>query len=134
MTRADLWALVFGRAGGRCEYCRMPDGVGVALELDHVRPKKHRGSDDESNMALACPRCNVVKGANAAGYDPLTDELTRLFDPRTDDWAGHFAFEGSVVVGRTAVGRTTVDVLRMNSDGRVARRQALTAVGHDFGP
>lgn len=134
MRRPYLWTFARERAGDRCEYCRMPRIGGVEFQLEHIRPKQHRGADDESNIAFTCARCNLVKGPNAAGFDPLTDELTRLYDPRTDEWSEHFGFDGVVVVGRTAVGRTTVDLLRMNSDGRVARRQALSDLGYQFGP
>jgi hypothetical protein len=33
-------------------------------------------------------------------------------------WEEHFAFDGLYIVGKTAVGRTTIRVLNMNSEER----------------
>lgn len=42
-----------------CEYCG--DEVGP-FEVDHVVPLARGGSDDHSNMAMACKPCNRSKG------------------------------------------------------------------------
>jgi 5-methylcytosine-specific restriction endonuclease McrA len=42
-----------------CAYCGVS---GVSLELDHVVPRSHGGSDRESNRVPACHRCNQQKG------------------------------------------------------------------------
>jgi hypothetical protein len=55
--------------------------------------------------------------------------MVRLFDPRRDRWSEHFKFDGSRIVGLTAVGRTTARVLQMNSDDRVELRAVLTDLG-----
>ena len=41
-----------------CTYCG--DQIGP-FEKDHVYPKWRGGSDDESNIVLACRRCNQLK-------------------------------------------------------------------------
>ena len=91
---------VWDRAGGGCEYCQIPQEFDVlALQLDHIRAQKHRGPTTIANMALACLACNARKGPNAAGYDPLTDSLVPLFNPRTDDWDEHFRWHGPQLIG-----------------------------------
>src|SRR5437899_10941566 len=103
---------VWERAAGRCEYCRLPADSSEALfQIDRVVARKHRGSDDLSNLALACFYCNSYKGPNIAGIDPLSGHLVRLFHPRLDDWQIHFAWDGPEFRGLTAIGRTTIDVL-----------------------
>ncbi len=92
------------------------------LQIEHIIPKKHGGSDEIENLALACIDCNLHKGANLTGIDPQTDEVTQLFHPRRQQWGVHFEWAGIYLVGRTAVGRTTVRVLDMNSDDRLALR------------
>jgi hypothetical protein len=52
-----------------------------------------------------------------------------LFNPRLDRWGDHFNLAGAFVVGRTDVGRTTVQVLAMNHGARIAARQALLENG-----
>src|SRR5205823_3490337 len=98
----------------RCEYCQLlqVDSV-LPLELDHVRAKKHRGSTTLSNTCLACAYCNSAKGSNAAGYDPVSDELVPLFNPRADNWDDHFKWTGPVLQGLTREGRATIEVLRI---------------------
>lgn len=54
----------------------------------------------------------------------MTGAITRLFHPRRDRWEDHFAWRGIRVVGLTAVGRVTVQVLAMNSDEQLALRSA----------
>jgi hypothetical protein len=41
----------------------------------------------------------------------------------------HFEWNGPVVVGRTAIGRATVDVLKINLPERVEHRRLLIASG-----
>ena len=91
--------------------------------------RKHHGTDDLENLALACFACNNHKGANIAGIDPTTGELTRLFHPRRDRWEEHFEWDDAVLLGRTPIGRTTVDVLAVNLSHRIQLRKALRDEG-----
>ena len=83
---SPLRNLVRDRAGNHCEYCRLhqDDSPLASLHVEHVIPKKHGGTDDPSNLALACVACNLHKGSDVAGYDPQTGALTKLFHPRRD--------------------------------------------------
>jgi hypothetical protein len=47
-----------------------------------------------------------------------------LFHPRLDDWEDHFTKRDGEIAGRSAAGRTTVRVLRMNDDGRLQLRES----------
>ena len=113
-------------AGGCCEYCRLAESqAGTRFQIDHIIPLKHGGGDESANLCLACYPCNVYKGANLAGIDPFTGELTALFNPRTQDWDAHFEIESNAsVTGISAEGRATVDVLRINDARRVLHRLA----------
>lgn len=97
----------------------------LPCQLDHVRARKHHGPTTVANMALSCLACNARKGPNAAGYDPLTDTLVPLFNPRADDWDEHFRWHGPQLIGRTPVGRATIDVLGINATNRIAHRRLL---------
>lgn len=68
--------------------------------------------------------CNLHKGPNLTGLDPVTGTITRLFHPRRDRWEDHFAWRGIRIIGITPVGRVTVQVLAMNSDEQLALRSA----------
>jgi hypothetical protein len=118
------------RADWRCEYCRLPQAhVITSFQIEHIVAKQHRGKDTLGNLAYTCLRCNLHKGPNLAGIDPKTNKLTRLFHPRRHRWSRHFRWKGAVLVGRTGVGRTTVEVLDMNDPDRVALRQELMDQG-----
>lgn len=101
----------------------------LPFEIDHVIAKKHRGQSTADNLALACFYCNSYKGPNVAGIDPETDENTPLFHPRRDAWDDHFAWNGPVLEGLTAIGRTTIDVLRINHSDAVDVRASLIEEG-----
>ncbi len=114
------------RASHRCEYCQLyqDDSPLATLHVEHILPKIHGGSDDLSNLALACIDCNLHKGTNLTGIDPLTRRVTELFHPRNQQWDEHFVWRGIHVAGRTAVGRTTIRVLNMNSEDQLALRSS----------
>jgi hypothetical protein len=120
------------RAGNRCEYCRTQQEHEpfVSYQVEHVIPKQHGRRDDEENLALACPSCNLHKGPNLTGIDPATGAIEPLFHPRAQAWADHFESRGPYLVGKTSTGRVTVRVLAMNDDARVdLRREALDESG-----
>lgn len=114
------------RAEDRCEYCQLhqTDSPLTLHHVEHIIPRKHGGTDELSNLALACIDCNLHKGANLAGIDPDTQQLTELFHPRQQVWADHFQWQGIVIEGKTNVGRTTVRVLNINSEDQLSLRSS----------
>lgn len=97
----------------------------MPFEIDHIIARKHRGRTTASNLAVSCIYCNAHKGPNIAGIDPLTGRLTRLYHPRCHKWDHHFRYEDGTLIGRTAIGRTTVEVLQVNLPNLVALREVL---------
>ena len=114
------------RAAGRCEYCLFPESASeLPFHIDHIIAQKHGGPSESENLAWACFSCNLRKGPNIAGLDPDTGELTALFNPRTDGWSDHFAWDGVLLRGKSAIGRVTVAVLDINHVDSVTVRKAL---------
>lgn len=127
---ARLEAQVWRRARSRCEYCGFPAAfTRVPFQIDHIIAEKHRGPTTLDNLALSCFFCNSFKGPNLAGVDPRTGKVTRLFNPRLDRWHDDFRWNGATLEGRTAVGRTTIEVLRINRHDAIAVRQSLLEEG-----
>jgi hypothetical protein len=125
-----LQELVWDRAADTCEYCRLPQQFDLLpFQIDHIIAVKHHGPTTADNLALCCYNDNAYKGPNIAGIDPVTGEITRLFHPRRDEWKKHFAWNGPELVGRTAIGRTTIDVLNINLPERVEHRRLLIQAG-----
>jgi hypothetical protein len=122
--------LVRRRASGRCEYCLLPqECFEVSHHIEHIVAKQHGGGDDTSNLALACHLCNLHKGPNLAGIDPVSGEVALLFHPRRDLWTAHFRFDSVILEGATPTGRATVQVLAMNGELQLELRRALLARG-----
>lgn len=118
------------RARHRCEYCQLPEVVSpIPHEIDHIVAEQHHGSTALGNLALACFADNHHKGPNLAGIDPQSGRRTWLYHPRRHKWKRHFRWEGALLVGRTAIGRATIEVLQMNAPHRVAWRAALIDEG-----
>jgi len=118
------------RAGGRCEYCLLPqECFDVSHHIEHIVARQHGGSDGTNNLALACQLCNLHKGPNLAGIDPASGEVAVLFHPRKDLWTAHFRFLAAVIEGVTPTGRATAHVLAMNGEIQLELRLALLASG-----
>jgi len=86
----------------------------------------HARKTEESNLCLASSFCNLHKSSNLTGIDSTSGEITRLFNPRSDVWEEHFAFQWPRITGTSPVGRTTVAVLNMNDEERLELRQELS--------
>jgi hypothetical protein len=89
-------------------------------------PVALEGRNQETNLALACRSCNLLKSAFVTGFDGVNQEMVRLFHPREDGWEDHFCVEqeSGEIVGLTSTGRATITRLQMNHElQRAARRQ-----------
>lgn len=75
---------LFRRRKGRCRYCwckttiyrtagQLPED---AATIDHIIPVAKDGTDEPSNLALACASCNFGKG------DMLEDEWMSVIEAR----------------------------------------------------
>jgi len=127
---SDSWAettrQVIARAGNRCEYCRMHQALqGATFHIEHIVPSSAGGSDSADNLALSCPSCNLGKSNRVRVPDAQTDQDVPLFNPRTDRWTDHFAWdEDWQIVGLTPTGRATIAALDLNHPRRVRIREA----------
>jgi len=118
------------RAADRCEYCCAPQSADqLPFQVDHIIAAVHHGPSTLDNLAWSCFDCNVFKGPNLAGVDPGTNQIVRLFHPRNDHWSRHFVWDGPELVGITAYGRATIDVLRINLPARIDYRRLLMLLG-----
>jgi hypothetical protein len=126
--------VVVERARGCCEYCCSQERFATqSFAIEHIDPESAGGETCLENLALSCQGCNSFKGSNIAGLDPKTGKLSPLFNPRRHKWSKHFRWKGPVLVGRTAIGRTTVAVLNINEPLRVELREELIEEG-EFPP
>ena len=116
----------------RCGYCLSPQRLVMgALEIEHLVPRAKGGSDEEDNLWLSCSLCNRYKGAQTSAIDPLTRDASKLFNPRQDSWSEHFRWstDGGRIEGLTAVGRATVEALKLNNELAVEVRRNWVRAG-----
>lgn len=119
------------RARNRCEYCGLFEAFSpvVPLHVEHIIARKHGGLTRVPNLAMACFHCNLHKQTDLVGIDPLTAKKATLFNPRRHKWQAHFQWERHFLVGKTAIGRTTIEVLAMNDEQMIELRTALLEEG-----
>ncbi len=115
-----------------CEYCfsqwnYCPD----PLSVEHIIPRAGGGSSDESNLALSCQGCNGRKHVAFSAIDPVTEKEVPLYHPRQDVWSDHFAWSigFTEIIGKTPIGRATVERLKLNREPLVNLRTVLRPVG-----
>ncbi|HBY76287.1 MAG TPA: hypothetical protein DEG47_04605, partial [Cyanobacteria bacterium UBA11148] len=94
--------------GGRFDFC-----------------KRSNGETNADNLAFTCWRYNRHNGTDLGSFDPQTERFSFLFNPRTQQWMEHFIFQDLTIVGLTAEGCTTVRLLQLNNQERIAERQRI---------
>ena len=99
---AEIDRRVREAARHRCGYCLSPQRLVMArLEVEHTIPLAKGGTDDETNLWLACPICNGHKSDKTMAIDPDTRTTVPLFNPRTHVWAEHFAWsDDGILINR----------------------------------
>jgi Zinc-binding dehydrogenase len=85
--------------------------------LDSCDPRSLGGDDGSVNLAAACYRCNLIKGARVDGDNMETGQRVPLFNLRIYVWGEHFAWAdgGRIMVGLTVTGRVTIVALQLNN-------------------
>lgn len=122
------------RDAHRCSYCQTAEeNCGLRMHIDHIIPETKQGTTRLDNLCLACFTCNVYKGDQQTGIDPLTGTEFALFHPIQESWTDHFVWDesGTMILGITPQGRATVVTLQMNNLTVVqARRRWVSAGWH----
>ncbi len=117
-------------ANNTCEYCLITEeDAYFRFQVEHIISRKHGGSSELENLALACVFCNRYKGSDIASLIPETNKLIRFYNPRVDRWNEHFRLNGVVIEPLTEIGEATVRILQMNHDDQILERQVLSRRG-----
>ena len=122
---AELRQRIMEAARFRCGYCLTSQHIiGPMLEIEHYVPVSQGGASTEENLWVACPRCNSHKAGRVNAIDPETAVTQPIFNPRSDVWSEHFEWieGGTVILGKTPIGRATAVVLQVNHPDIVMSR------------
>lgn len=123
---------ILEEANYRCGYCLSEEILmGVSLVPDHIIPLTVGGSNERENLWPACRSCNELKNNRTHAEDPTTGELVPLFNPRTQQWYEHFAWnrEFTHIQALTFTGRATLITLQLNRLLLVRARQHWKLMG-----
>ncbi|HMS40098.1 MAG TPA: HNH endonuclease [Pyrinomonadaceae bacterium] len=121
---------VASRANFVCEYCLIAEADAYfRFQIEHIVSRKHGGSSELENLALACVFCNRYKGSDIATFKLETDELIRFYNPRTMRWHEHFRLNGVIIESLTEIGEATVRILQMNHEDQILEREVLSRRG-----
>ena len=129
---ASLRRIIVSRANGCCEYCKSPaDFSTEPFSIEHILPRARGGGNEAENLACACSGCNVYKSDQVEFLDVVSQQMVPLFNPRTMNWQEHFVWDDSFtsLVGQTAIGRVTIEAIRLNRKPLKNLRRALMAIG-----
>lgn len=122
--------IVGRRANFVCEYCLMAEqDAYFRFQVEHIISRKHGGSSELENLAYACVFCNRYKGSDIASLKPGTNELVRLYNPRTDRWREHYHLNGVVIEFLSEIGEATVRILQINHEDQILEREVLRRRG-----
>lgn len=131
--RASIRAKVESRAKRLCEYCQSPlEFSPDPFSVEHIFPiSKGGATDDLKNLALACQGCNGYKSTKTEAFDVISQTTARFYNPRKDVRSEHFAWseDSTEIIGKTAKGRVTVIILKLNRQRVVNLRRVLVLAG-----
>ena len=118
------------RANFLCEYCLLhEDESYLGCEVDHIISLKHGGPTELWYLGFACMRCNRRKGTDISSINWQTGSLVRFFNPRRDQWAGHFQLSAAHILPLTEIGEVTVRIFGFNEPKRIQERELLWRAG-----
>ena len=88
----EMRQAVARRASFICEYCLITEADAYfRFQVEHIISRKHGGSSELKNLALACVFCNRYKGSDIGSLNPVTGELVRFYDPAHNALARTFS-------------------------------------------
>jgi HNH endonuclease len=100
----------------------------ATFPIDHIDPRIAGGTTEMENLALTCPQCNASKWTAVESTDPDSGVTVPLFHPRQQSWDEHFEWpvtQTGELIGKTPIGRATIQALRINDSDMIELRLLL---------
>ncbi|MGI8883818.1 MAG: HNH endonuclease [Pyrinomonadaceae bacterium] len=127
---SEIRQMVASRANFVCEYCLIAESDAYfKFQVEHIISRKHGGTSELENLALACVFCNRYKGSDIATLSFETGGLIRFYNPRVNRWREHFRLNGVKIESITEIGEATIRILQMNHNDQILERQVLSRRG-----
>ena len=83
---------IFERDNYTCQYCgrsgasNFDEWNQAWFAIDHVKPKKHDGSNNPDNLVVACHTCNSVKGSDMCNSVEEGKEIIKRKNKVRKEW------------------------------------------------
>ena len=88
----EIRQIVASRANFVCEYCLIAEADAYfKFQVEHIISRKHGGSSELENLALACVFCNRYKGSDIASLKPEYRQINSLLQSAHDALARTFS-------------------------------------------
>ncbi len=116
----------------RCGYCLILQRYSpMIFQFDHYIPVSLGGTNNEENLWLVCGNCNNAKSDKTEAFDSVTKSTVPIFNPRTQIWNEHFetSKDRAIIIGKTPIGRGTVEALKLNDERVVVVRREWVFAG-----
>lgn len=92
------------KTAGRCAYCGVKfvynSKDGYKAHIDHIIPRAKGGSDHQSNLMLACPKCNISKKDKDLSKFKMYKDVDKFFYETVDlgKIMSNFFFNGETTI------------------------------------
>lgn len=90
---------IFERDNFTCKYCGLDASKNFAtwwlanFNIDHIKPKKHGGTDDYSNLVLSCRACNLYKGGTLCNSLEEAKEVVAKQRAQAENWFNKYVLK-----------------------------------------
>jgi len=83
---------IYERDQFTCQYCGWSGGKGFSswfvacLSIDHIMPQSAGGTNDDSNLVVACHACNLYKGSVVCESLEEAKAHVKMKQQQAEDW------------------------------------------------
>ena len=121
---------------GLCEYCQSQEAFSFTSYLvEHITTSSIDQKDIIENLVFSCQGCSNTRNENTKSTDPVTGKIINIYNPRVDVWSDNFCWSEDFtnLVGLTAIGRATIEKLKLNRETLKEYRSVLISINkHPF--
>lgn len=133
--KSEQWLVIFGHWYARGQVTavstvgRTSRSKARRFILNTLSRGPKGGLHVSSNLALACPSCNLHKSDRVTIPSPKSSQDVPLFNPRTSLWKQTFDWDDFQIIAKSEIGNATIHALDLNHDRRIRIRQAEKMFG-----
>lgn len=92
---------IFERDKFKCQYCDLDASNDFEiwwtanLNIDHVKPVKHEGSNEPDNLVVSCRACNLYKGSIDCNSKEEARRIVRRKREEAKNWFNKYVLKNN---------------------------------------